>query len=193
MNFPSRAACVQALILLPLLLSTTAVRAACLAGNENTAVVASTPSAAFELGAAAAAQDGIVVHTPTRLQWMRCALGQQWNGVGCAGAATPQTWAQALAAAAASTHGGFTDWRLPSRSELASLVEQRCHSPAINLAVFPQTPPQAFVTASPHAVAVDPGIAGSVWVVAFDEGDVIADESSRGYAVRLVRGGRWEP
>ncbi len=166
---------------------------ACLPGNENPNVASSTPTARFELTSALATEDGIVRHRSTRLEWMRCALGQQWNGASCVGGASLFTWAQALQAAASSNHGGFADWRLPSRSELASIVEVRCFSPAINVAAFPQTPSLGFVSASPHGELVDPATAGTVWMVAFDDGDVIADQTSQSYHVRLVRGGGWEP
>ncbi len=166
---------------------------ACLAGNENPDVVSSTPTAQFDLASALAIDEGIVLHRATRLEWMRCALGQQWNGVSCVGEAGLFNWTQALQAAAASEHGGFGDWRLPSRSELASIVEVRCFSPAINVAAFPETPPLAFFSASPHGELVDPGTAGSVWMVAFDDGDVIPDQASQTYHVRLVRGGGWDP
>ena len=41
---------------------------------------------------------------------------------------------------------GRNDWRVPNRNELASIVESRCHSPAINGEVFPATPLEWFWT-----------------------------------------------
>lgn len=175
-----------------LAVATNAVHAetACSPGSENIAINPSTPSSGFDLVSQAAVQDGITIHNPTQLHWSRCAVGQQWNGSSCVGDASLLTWTEALAAARASTLGGFDDWRVPSRSELASIIEQRCFSPSINVAAFPATPPLGFFSATPHAESIAPGADGSIWVVDFSDGDVLPDESSRSYPVRLVRGGR---
>lgn len=63
--------------------------------------------------------DGTVTDTRTGLMWMRCALGQTWDGTTCVGEAKGYTWEEAMA-----LHHGFAghdDWRLPSIHELRNI------------------------------------------------------------------------
>jgi len=64
-----------------------------------------------------------VTDTVTGLVWKRCVEGL--SGASCTGTAKPASYkeAQALAAEAAKTG---TPWRLPSRSELAGLIDRKC-------------------------------------------------------------------
>ncbi len=60
------------------------------------------------------------------LQWDACAWGQTDDGGACTGGATALTWTQALAAAQqanAAHYQGYTDWRVPNRTELESTVD----------------------------------------------------------------------
>jgi len=111
-------------------------------------------------------KDGTVTHDKTGITWMRCALGQAWNGSTCTGTAQTYTWARALQAAETLNEGGGLagkiDWRLPNRKELKSIVERRCYSPAINAVLFPNTPSDWFWSASPYAYD-----SGNAWPVSF--------------------------
>ena len=155
--------------------------AQCAGGNENGFVPASTPSEDFREQA-----DGTVLHTPSRRVWQRCALGQGWDGTTCTGTADRLSWSAALAAAEAHSQAGFDDWRLPNRNELASILEDRCFSPAINVAAFPLAPAEAYWTSSPVTDAIE-----QVWQVDFIDGRIEPASSSALHAVRLVRGGPW--
>ncbi len=93
--------------------------------------------------------DGTVTDNVTDLTWDRCAWGQ--SGADClTGSASTHTWSQALGVAvtANSQNGGVgyknhNDWRLPSRTELVSLVNYAASNPAID-ATFPATPTSWF-------------------------------------------------
>ena len=76
---------------------------------------------------------------------------------------------------------GATDWRVPTRSELESLVNAGQTSPALSTAFFPQ-PAGAFWSRTP--VAADPAAA---WRLDFAAGDVGMDDKTTGLSVRLVR------
>ncbi len=84
--------------------------------------------------------DGTVTDKTTGLQWQRCSQGQAWSSGTCTGTATAHTWQAALQLAEAASYAGKSDWRLPNIKELASIVEQACNYPSIDLAVFPGTP-----------------------------------------------------
>jgi hypothetical protein len=58
--------------------------------------------------------DGTVTHNKTGLMWMRCALGQNWNGATCTGSGQTYIWQAALQAAEGSSFAGHGDWRLPN-------------------------------------------------------------------------------
>lgn len=66
--------------------------------------------------------DGTITDVRTNLIWMRCSMGQEWNGQICEGEAKQVNWANANASALNSSFLGKTDWRLPTFSELNGLV-----------------------------------------------------------------------
>ncbi|EJP6369479.1 DUF1566 domain-containing protein [Vibrio cholerae] len=152
----------------------------CAGGRENTAITATTPSADFSDNG-----DGTVTHHTTGLIWQRCSLGQSWDGTDCTGTATTLTWQQALAAGAQNTLGGFSDWRLPNKNELASIVEYRCFSPASNSQAFPNTPSDWYWSSSPDA-----NYGNRAWGEDFDDGFVNSEAKFRYLHVRLVRAGQ---
>jgi hypothetical protein len=73
-------------------------------------------------------------------------------------------------------------WRLPTKIELESILDDTRTNPAIDPAVFPGTPTQLFWTASP-----DVSTPGNAWYVAFNSGNVYSNRVSSGYRVRCVR------
>ncbi|MEY6433347.1 DUF1566 domain-containing protein [Thioalkalicoccus limnaeus] len=124
-----------------------------------------------------------VEDTTTGLQWKRCSEGQDWSGGTCTGAALRLNWHQALAHAEGSSFAGHRDWRLPTREELASIVEPACVEPAIDLAVFPGTPSYAYWSATPFEYFVR-----LAWGVYFNSGRTGYSPRDFGYFhVRLVR------
>lgn len=152
------------------------------AGSENTAITATTPSADFSDNG-----DGTVTHHTTGLIWQRCSLGQNWDGSDCTNSADRFNWEQALAAGSQNSLAGLSDWRLPNKNELASIVEYRCWSPAINGQLFPNTRSGVYWSSSPKANVVD-----NAWTVHFDHGYVNSNLKSYyyGHHVRLVRAGQ---
>jgi len=81
--------------------------------------------------------DGTVTHKPTKLTWMRCAMGQTWTGSTCSGDGSYYSWENAVALT--SSFAGRTDWRLPTPWELASIVDFNASNPATNTTIFPNT------------------------------------------------------
>jgi len=142
-------------------------------------IAATTPDAKFAIH-----KDGTVTHRPTGLMWMRCSLGQTWNGKTCSGEAESLSWGASLQAAERHSFAGFSDWRLPNKNELASIVEESCTSPAINEKIFPAAPAAYFWSSSPYA-----GLASGAWSIDFGYGSITASVKSGKLNVRLVRGG----
>jgi hypothetical protein len=118
-------------------------------GDESPPSVeaAATPVATHELVAGRYKLDevaaGTVEDVLTGLQWMRCALGQAWDGETCAGYAEMHAYESALQAAdalnASGGPGGFSDWRVPTLEELQGLVYCSSGVPALFKGEDPST------------------------------------------------------
>jgi uncharacterized caspase-like protein len=157
-------------------------------------------------------KDDLVKDTKTSLMWMRCSLGQDWNGKTCKGKATEYTWDDAMKAPNNFRFMDYSDWRVPTIEELKTLVycdngeEQtwnmnvseysRCDikdykKPTIMNNVFPNTPSDFFWSSSPDAnsetkATISSGI--NVWAAAFHDGSATLWDTNSPSAVRLVRG-----
>ena len=110
---------------------------------------------------------GVVTDIITNLQWM-----QQTSS------------AIMIADARAYCQTQTGSWRLPTRIELASLIDFT-RSPSIDPIAFPGTAPEEFWTASP----VSGTDASSYWNVDFNQGAVSSSGGLPTRRVRCVRGG----
>ena len=85
------------------------------------------------------ARDHIVVDLRHGVDWLRCSIGQRWNGETCIGeliSLNHEMIAQAIEQANEQLGG---EWRLPSRIELEGLVCNECGPPKIDADMFPAT------------------------------------------------------
>jgi len=79
------------------------------------------------------------------------------------------------------TYGGYSDWRLPWRIELVSLVDFTRSNPPID-PIFANTPVDGFWSASGYSSNT-----GYAWAVSFVDGDTEAVVIETQYRVRCVR------
>jgi hypothetical protein len=112
-----------------------------------------------------ATDGGAVQDVTTGLIWQQTIDGKQY------------TWDDAKAYCAARGAG----WRVPSLTELQTIVDDVTEYPAIDLAVFPDTPHDDFWTSSP-----DPSGVGAAWYVDFFYGATDLDVPTRVFYVRCV-------
>ncbi|MFO8072602.1 MAG: DUF1566 domain-containing protein, partial [Polyangia bacterium] len=126
----------------------------------------------------------LVEDVDTGLVWQGCAAGK--SGESCEnGEATSMEWPEALAYCADLSWGGFDDWRLPSRAELMSTVSFDDYDPAVDEALFPETPPANFWMSTTYEPSTS-----KAWHVYLDKGSLSAhDKTYYSFRCRCVRGG----
>lgn len=154
-----------------------------LAGQTcRSSIEASTPTSRFVFH-----DDGTVTDKQTQITWMRCALGQSWNGKTCTGSAREYSWAEARSAVAELNSDSFgepTSWRLPHVPELASIVERKCFQPRVNLTVFPATPAKTFWTGMERK-----GSPEQAYAIDFGKGNVTPSKKAYAGPIRLMKDG----
>jgi Protein of unknown function (DUF1566) len=143
--------------------------------------------------------DGTVTDNETGLIWAKCSLGQSWtenipnDGSDdlCSGEAATYTWRSALEAAQSANRNSYlgqSDWRVPNKNELESLVESACYDPAINSSRFPAKPSVLYWPGAPYWTS-SPAYADHLmaWFVDFKEGFVSILHKNNSYFLRVVR------
>ncbi|MGK5090932.1 DUF1566 domain-containing protein [Deltaproteobacteria bacterium TL4] len=97
---------------------------------------------------------------------------------------TARNWETALTYCEGLTLGGRTDWRLPSKNELQSIVDYSVYSPAINSTYFPNTKSSNYWSSTTSA-----SYTSYAWYVYFYNGYVDGYYKTNTNYVRCVRGG----
>ena len=128
-------------------------------------------------------RDHLVIDLQHGVEWMRCSVGQVWNGTDCEGVAvqlTQEDVARAIVIANAQLGPG---WRLPSRAELEGLVCKACAPVKIELDSFPNTFGEPYWTGEVNGFAPR-----HIWTVNFMTGHTYGRFfPTQEVLVRLVR------
>ena len=126
------------------------------------------------------AGNGEIVTTDkvTGLMWASDGVGAGCHSGGLSNWYEAIDWAEGL------TFAGYSDWRLPNRRELESLVNLGRINPTINTAYFPNTQADYYYSGSTEGSDTD-----RAWYVSFDIGTVYDYFKTNRCYVRAVRGG----
>ena len=166
------------IVLCETILATSSLAQTC----ETNTIQESTPTSRFTFD-----EKGLVTDKETGITWMRCALGQKWDGTTCAGTAKTYDWQNAMDEVKkinSSNYGGHSDWRLPYIPELASIVERQCFDPRVNLTAFPATPSITFWSGMERM-----GFADMAYALDFGQGNATPKDKTVQGAVRLMHDG----
>lgn len=99
------------------------------------------------------------------VEWLRCSVGQVWNGFTCMGEPRMLSLDEARSAAAMARAELGGEWRLPTLQELEKLVCKDCEPPKIDSRLFPRTSAAPYWTESKNRWSV-----GRYWTVNFFTG-----------------------
>ena len=128
-------------------------------------------------------KEHFVIDLYTSTEWMRCSVGQRWNGETCTGKIINLNHDQMEEVLKLASEQLGSGWRLPSRKELESLVCRDCKIPKINSEIFPNTDPVPYWTGERNKVAKR-----HFWSVKFYTGNTYGRfYPYQSLAVRLVR------
>ena len=84
-------------------------------------------------------KDHIVIDLKNKIEWLRCSVGQRWDGNECVGKIVNLSLDMIPTALDIANEQLGGNWRLPSKAELKSIVCKSCPSPKINVKIFPNT------------------------------------------------------
>jgi hypothetical protein len=128
-------------------------------------------------------RDHIVIDLQNAVEWMRCSVGQQWDGKTCAGEAVALNHDEIAKAIVIANEQVGPGWRLPSLAELEGLVCETCAPVKIELDSFPNTMAEPYWTGEVNSFA-----SRHIWSVNFMTGHTYGRFfPTQRILVRLVR------
>ena len=84
-------------------------------------------------------KEHIIIDLEHQIEWLRCSVGQRWDGSKCSGNIVNLSLDIVPEAIRLANEQLGGKWRLPSKTELTSIVCKECPSPKINKEIFPNT------------------------------------------------------
>lgn len=131
--------------------------------------------------------DGTITDNNTKFMWQKEDDGNTYYWYQAAGIYDATYNSNSQNVCGALNLGGYSDWRLPSKKELATIVDYSISypGPTINATYFPNTKSSGYFTSTsyvsyPYYYA---------WAAYFNSGDIwLSDKDFKNYYVRCVRG-----
>ena len=99
------------------------------------------------------ARDYVVIDLKFGIEWLRCTVGQVWDGTGCTGKLVKLNQEEITNAISQANEQLGGNWRLPKLEELEGLVCHECERPKISKKYFPQTSSEAYWTSEVNRFA----------------------------------------
>ena len=128
-------------------------------------------------------RDHIVLDLRFGVEWLRCSVGQVWDGKTCSGEIEELNHEEIEKAIVLANEQLGGNWRLPTLEELEALVCMTCQGVKIDRKAFPNTDKSPYWTSEVNALAPR-----HVWSVNFFTGHSYARFfPNQQLAVRLVR------
>lgn len=128
-------------------------------------------------------RDHIVIDLQSGVEWMRCSVGQQWDGKTCAGEAVALNHDEIAKAIVIANEQLGPGWRLPNLAELEGLVCKTCAPVKIELDSFPNAMAEPYWTGEVNSFA-----SRHIWSVNFMTGHTYGRFfPTQRILVRLVR------
>ena len=84
-------------------------------------------------------REHIVVDLERQIEWLRCSVGQRWDGKKCMGNVVNLSLDIVPEAIKIANEQLGGQWRLPTKAELTSIICKACPSPKIKKDIFPNT------------------------------------------------------
>jgi hypothetical protein len=98
-------------------------------------------------------RDHLVIDLRHGIEWLRCSVGQVWDGASCSGEVMTLDHAQIEQAINLANEQLGGNWRLPDREELEGLVCPTCGPPQIDAEIFPGTSGEPYWTGQVNNIA----------------------------------------
>ncbi|MDD5309662.1 MAG: DUF1566 domain-containing protein, partial [Deltaproteobacteria bacterium] len=114
----------------------------------------------------------VVTDKITKLMWTGCSVGL--TGSDCKmGTAVLTTWENSIYACDELAYGGYSDWHLPDRYEIQSIIDYGKEDPAINKATFPSMKSRTESSCQAY-YTISSGSTGTpyVWSLSMEVGEV---------------------
>ena len=99
------------------------------------------------------ARDHLVVDLRFGIEWLRCSVGQVWNGTTCEGKVLTLDHEQIAMAIEQANEQLGGSWRLPNLEELEGLLCTECTRPLIDADMFPETASEPYWTGEKNGMA----------------------------------------